>query len=185
MQNKTDTLLTREDCLLLIIDVQEKLIPVIANHDRIVSNIIKLTQFASIINLPVLVVEQKKLGPTLALIKNEIHDFNPISKIDFDAAKCPAFLDALKKSGKKKLIIAGIESHICVTQTVIHLLPEYTIHVISDAISSRTMENCAIAIERLRSSGAIISSTEMIIYELLGRAGTNEYKTVLPLIKSS
>ncbi|HAV10278.1 MAG TPA: hypothetical protein DCX22_01485 [Dehalococcoidia bacterium] len=183
MQNKPDSLITRDDCILLIIDTQERLVPAVIDRDRIVSNIIKLIRFANIIGLPVLVIEQKKLGPTFTPIKNELRDFNPISKTEFDAAKCPAFLAALKKSGKKKLIVTGMESHICITQTVIHLLPKYTIHVISDAISARTIDNCTVAIERLRSSGAIVSSTEMIIYELMERAGTDEFEAVLPLIK--
>jgi len=183
MKNKADTLLSRNDCILLIVDMQEKLIPVIADHDRITGNVVTLTKFARIIGLPILFTEQEKLGSTLPVIKEEIKDFHPIVKIDFNAAKCPFFVTALKNTGRKQMIVAGIESHICIMQTVLHLIPEFTIHIISDAVSSRSPANVAVAIERMKMSGAIISSTETVIYELLGRAGTDEFKSVLPLVK--
>lgn len=183
MHDKTNSLLSRQDCLLLIIDMQEKLVPVIRAHELIVDNIVRLVKFAQITGLPVMVTEQEKLGQTIVSIRDEICSFHPILKIDFNAARCTVFITTLKNTGKKKLIVTGIESHICVMQTVIDLLPDYTIHVIADAVSSRTDENRAIALERMRSAGAVISSTEMVMYELLGRAGTDEFKSVLPLVK--
>ncbi|MBP9560706.1 MAG: isochorismatase family protein, partial [Syntrophorhabdaceae bacterium] len=91
--------------------------------------------------------------------------------------------EQIRASDKKTLILTGVEAHICVIQTALSGLSDYNIHIIEDAISSRTRENKKIAIERMRQAGAIISSTEMFIYEILQKAGTDEFKAILQLVK--
>lgn len=176
-------LITREDSVLIVIDVQEKLMPVIANREKVIDNIIRLLKFAQIIGLPVILTEQQNLGPTVPEIKNEIPDSQPISKIVFNCFFCDDFVNHIPQMGRKTLILTGVETHICVAQTALHALPNFTVHVVSDAVSSRTTDNWNVGIERMRQSGAIITSTEMVIFELLQRAGTDEFRETLNLVK--
>lgn len=176
-------LVERDDCVLAIIDMQEKLLAVMNEKERIVENALKLVRFANIVGLPVLVTEQEKLGPTVEELTSEIKDFKPIMKLDFDAYQVPEFMKPLANLDRETVAVAGIESHICVTQTTLSLLPFFKVHVIADAVSSRTAENKEIALRRMSDYGATISSTEMFIYEVLKRAGTEEFKQALKLIK--
>jgi nicotinamidase-related amidase len=173
----------RGDCVLVIIDIQEKLLNVMNEKERILDNALKLVRFANIIGLPVLVTEQEKLGPTVPALAGEIKDFEPIMKLDFDACAVPGFMKGIIDLDRETVVICGIESHICVTQTTLSLLPILRVHVVSDAVGSRTGENKAIALQRMSDYGATITSTEMFIYEVLKKAGTDEFKQVLKLIK--
>jgi len=176
-------MLNRDDCVLVVIDVQEKLLPVINDREKILKNNVRLARFAGVISMPVLVTEQENLGPTVGELMEELPGVEPVLKIDFDACGCEEFSRSLEKLGRKTVIITGIESHVCVTQTVLHLLPEYTVHVVSDAVSSRTGDNLEVALQRMRDAGAVISSTEMVIFELLEKAGTDEFRATLKLVK--
>ena len=176
-------LIKREDSILVIIDVQERLVPVIANHEKIIASIVKLVRFAKIVGLPVIIVEQEKLGPTVREIKKELPDCVPVTKMTFSAARQSEFAKKLDGLSRSNIILTGIETHICIMQTAHELLPDFNIHIISDAVSSRSLENKNIALQRLNQSGAVVSSTEMVIYELLERAGTEEFKKVHELVK--
>jgi len=173
----------RGDCVLVIIDIQEKLLAVMKDKELLVQNAVKLVRFANIVGLPVVVTEQEKLGPTVEAIASEIKDFDPVMKLDFDAYQVPEFVRKLVDHDRETVILAGIESHICVTQTALSLLPLFDVHVIADAVSSRTEANKQVALERMRFNGATVSCTEMFIYEVLKRAGTDEFKAALKLIK--
>lgn len=171
------------DCALVIIDIQEKLLAVMRDKEALVANALKLVRFANLLGLPVLVTEQEKLGPTVPELAEEIREFRPVMKLDFNANDVPEFVKRLDDLDRATVVVAGIESHICVTQTVLSLLPVYDVHVIADAVSSRTEENKSIALDRMRFNGATISSTEMFMYEALKRAGTDEFRAVLEMIK--
>ncbi|PKQ28269.1 MAG: hydrolase [Candidatus Anoxymicrobium japonicum] len=173
----------REECVLVIIDMQEKLLAVMDEKEKVLSNALKLARFAKIVGVPVLVTEQEKLGPTVSELANEINGFDPISKLDFDAYQVPRFAETLMELGRWTVVLAGIESHICVTQTALSLLRFFNVHIVADAVSSRTAENRTIALERMGFEGATITSTEMFIYEALKRAGTDEFKETLKLIR--
>lgn len=175
--------LKREDSVLVVIDIQEKLMPTIADSKRVIDNTARLIKFAKIIDLPVILSEQDKLGATVPEVRQETAGRNPAVKITFDALLCEAFAEQLQKLNRKSIILTGVETHVCVTQTAIHALPDYAVHVVSDAVSSRTLENRMVGLERMRQHGAVITSTEMVIFELLRRAGTDEFKKVLPLVK--
>jgi nicotinamidase-related amidase len=179
----TQNLLVRNDSVLVVIDVQEKLMPVIADGVKLIDNIITLLKFSQIIKLPVILTEQDKLGATIAEVRSEILNFNPISKIVFDGFLCDEFVEHLSQMERKTLILAGVEAHICIAQTALHALHHFKVHVVGDAVSSRTLENRNLALERMRQSGAVISSTETVIYELLQRAGTDEFRAALKLVK--
>ncbi len=182
-------LLDRTDCVLIIIDVQDKLIPQIAHRERMVGNIIKLIQFAEIINIPIIVTEQEKLGDTVPELTRVLQDTKrtkhskPIKKIFYSCFGCEEFVNELKRTGKKTLLLTGMETHICVMQTALQAIPEFTVHVISDAVSSRFEINWKYGLDRMHDCGAVISTTEMVIFELLQRAGTDEFRATLPLVR--
>jgi isochorismate hydrolase len=176
-------LLSREECILIIIDIQDKLMPAIAEKERVVSNAVKLAQFCRITGIPVFITEQEKLGDTVAVLKNELTDVELFRKIHFNCFSAHNFDAAIRKTGKKSLILTGVEAHICVAQTALHALTFCGVQVVSDATSSRLMENHTVALERMRDAGAVITSTEMFIYEILQKAGSDEFKKVLPLVK--
>jgi len=175
--------ISREDSLLVIIDMQERLVPAVGQPEKIVTNVRRLIALADTLGLPIVVTEQEKLGRTIDEIAERIPGLSPISKIAFNCFFCEPFVRRIEQFQRKTLIIAGIEAHICVTQTALWADPEFRVHVVGDAISSRATDNVSLAIERMRSSGVTITSTEMAIYELLGKAGTEEFKAMLPHVK--
>ena len=177
------TLLRREDCVLVVIDAQEKLMPVIHDKETVTDNILRLVKFAEIIGLPVVVTEQQKLGPTLPEIKDALSDYEPVEKIEFDCFGEEAFRKRMAKLDRSTLLLCGIEAHICVCQTALSGSDAHKVQVISDAAGSRAQHNWVIALERMRAKGVVLTSTEMLIYELLGKAGTEEFRATLPLVK--
>jgi nicotinamidase-related amidase len=178
-----DNLLEREESLLVIIDMQEKLLPVVAHRETTTENVNRLLTFSDIIGLPVVVTEQEKLGATVFDLSRRKQTTKPISKVAFNCFMCDEFADAIHRSGRKTLILTGLEAHICVAQTALYAVPQFKVHVVRDAISSRKVDNWDTAVERMRASGVTITSTEMVIYELLKQAGTDEFKATLPLVK--
>ena len=176
-------LLDKDDSLLVIIDMQERLFPVMADKEKILDNAIRLVKFSRIMGLPVLLTEQQKLGDTIPEIREELTDVEPIEKLEFDCFRSDLFNDKLAQLNRKSLIIAGIEAHICVTQTALHAFSDYGVHVVSDAVSSRSLHNWEVALRRMEQGGITITSTEMVIYELLEKAGTDTFREVLQLVK--
>ena len=179
----TKNLLVREDSVLVLIDIQDKLMPVIANREKVIENIVRLLKFSHIIGLPIVLTEQEKLGSTLPEIKKEIPNLPPITKSAFSCFSSDEFTKQICQIGRKTLIIAGVETHICIAQTALSAIPYFKVYVVSDAVSSRTLDNWHIGIERMRQSGVTITSTEMLIFELLGKAGTDEFRAALKLVK--
>ena len=182
-QHTTRNMLVEEDSVLIVIDVQEILMPVIAEKRKVIDNVVRLLKFSQIIDLPVVLTEQERLGPTVSEVKEEIPKCTPISKITFDAFANETFVQKLQQLKRKTLILTGVETHICVAQTALHALPDFTVHVVSDAVSSRTLANWTVGLERTKQCGAYITSTEMVIYELLKRAGTDTFRQALKLVK--
>ena len=176
-------LISREDCIFLIIDAQEKLMPVIYEKEKVTANIARLAQFCKITSIPVIVTEQQKLGSTLQDVKMHLTDHAAVEKIHFGCFACDGFEERIMESERKTLVLTGVEAHICVMQTALQAMTNYNVHIIADAVSSRTIENRDAALQRMRDAGATISTTEMFIYEVLQKAGTDEFKAVLPLVK--
>ncbi|HOT43209.1 MAG TPA: isochorismatase family protein, partial [Syntrophorhabdaceae bacterium] len=131
--NPTGHLITRENCILIFIDIQERLMPVIADRERVLENAIRLARFSRIISLPVVITEQEKLGTTLTELKKELVDVLPITKIHFNCFNHDIFSEQIKTSGKKTLVLTGVEAHICVAQTALSGLSGFDVHVIEDA----------------------------------------------------
>lgn len=175
--------ISRDDSILVVIDMQERLVPAVSEQEKIIANTSRLLAMADILRLPVVVTEQEKLGQTLPEIRERVQGFEPIRKICFNCFFCEPFSERTRETGRKTLIIAGIEAHICVSQTALWARQDFQVQVVGDAISSRSRDNVITAIERMRTAGVTITSTEMVIYELLEKAGTAEFKAMLPHIK--
>ncbi len=181
---RAPSLLRRGDCLLVIIDMQEKLFNVMEGKEALAANVERLAKFAGIAGLPVVVSEQQNLGPTIEPVAAALPaGAQTVEKIIFDCFGCAPFQEQLWEHDKSTLVLCGIESHICVAQTALSGLVGHQVHVIADAVASRAAANREVTLTRLANSGAVISSTEMFIYEVLREAGTDEFRQVLPLVK--
>ncbi|MFZ5940980.1 MAG: hydrolase [Bacteroidota bacterium] len=170
----------------LVIDIQERLFPHIAGHEQLLERVKILIAGMEILGVPVLVTEQyrKGLGETLPQISTMIRDFSPVEKMAFSCCDEPAFFSSLKESGRQKVIICGIETHVCVLQTTIDLFAAgYQPVVIADAVSSRNPLDREIALQRMSREGAIISTVESILFELARVSGTETFKAISRLVK--
>jgi nicotinamidase-related amidase len=176
-------LIKKEESVLVIIEMQERLFPAMARREKLLQNVLRLVKFARIFGLPVIVTEQEKLGPTLPQILGELEDIQPIVRPDFSCFGSQAFSNRVKELNRRDLILAGIEAHICVAQTALDAALEHRVHVVSDAISSRSLQNWKVALNRMVQGGITITSTEMVIYELLKKSGTDFFKQTLKLVK--
>jgi len=172
--------------LLTIIDVQGRLAHLVFEKDMLHANLQKLTKGAHILGIPILCTEQNPagLGPTIPEIAGLLSTEKPIPKISFSCFKCDEFATKMASYQRKQIIIAGIETHVCVFQTVSDLLQQgYEVHVIVDAVSSRLQINKQIALDRMRTDGATLSSTEMALFELLQTAEGAHFKEILKILK--
>ena len=170
----------------LIIDMQERLFPHIDNHDQLTKNTAILIEGLKAIGIKILVTEQytKGLGFTIGSLKLLLQDINFIEKQAFSCCDEPKFYEELTLTGARHVIIAGIETHVCVMQTAIDLLNNgYIPVVVEDCVSSRRPNDKNIAIERMRKEGAIITTYESVLFELLRYSGTEAFKKVSKLVK--
>lgn len=186
--NAASRILRPKDCALLIIDPQTKLMPAIFEAERVTRNCVLLLRLAQIWSIPAVVTTQyaEGLGPLVPEVACAMPGITPLDKTSFGCFADEKFVAHLEEiaSGRHTLLVAGVESHICVMQTVLAALQaDYAVHVAGDATSSRTRENWEIGLHRMERAGAVLSSTEMMIYELLGKSGTAEFKAILPLLK--
>ena len=180
--------LEAEQCALLVVDMQEKLLPPIWEKERLVRNVQLLIRLAGILKIPSLVTVQyaKGLGNTVPEVASLLPGNPPIDKLTFSCFGSDAFCSVLKRLPGRRttMLLCGMETHICVMQTALGALREgYLVHVASDAVSSRTELNWRIGLDRMRSAGAILSSTEMMIYELLRSSGAPAFRELLPYLR--
>ncbi|HAK88855.1 MAG: hydrolase [Nitrospirae bacterium GWC2_46_6] len=180
--------LDKNDVLLLIVDIQERLVPAMKPDvkDAVFKNCGHLIELSKMLNIPTVLTEQypKGLGPTVNEIKDLLPEYRPIAKLTFSCCEEPDFLREIKKLNKKTIILAGMETHICVLQTCIGLLKEgFNVHLVSDAVCSRAKANWRTAIEFMRDAGAVITCTETVLFQLLKVAGTEEFKTISKRIR--
>jgi nicotinamidase-related amidase len=180
--------LDAEHCALIVVDIQEKLLPPIFQKEQLVRNSQLLIRLAGIVKMPTLLSTQyaKGLGATVPEVSSLLPDAQAIDKVMFSCFGSDVFCSSLKRlpGNRNTVLLRGMESHICVMQTALSALREgYIVHVASDAVSSRTEWNWKIGLERMRAAGAVISSTEMIVYELLKSSGSPAFKELLPHLK--
>lgn len=180
------SLLNSENTGLVIIDAQEKLMQVMGRKERVMDRICKLLDLARVFGLPVVLTEQysKWLGPTLPEIQEMLPAYTPIEKLHFDCCNVPAFNEHLETAGIRNIILTGVETHICVFQTCVSLLERgYTVHIPHHGVDSRTEDNWRIGLSLMQEAGALITSTETVIFQILKKAGTDEFKALLKTIK--
>ena len=175
-------------CALVVVDIQEKLLPPIFNKELLVKNSQLLIRLAKILSIPIMVTTQysKGLGPTVAAIASLLSDVPGTDKMEFGCFGSDQFRARLKSlpGERNTVLLCGMESHICVMQTALGALHEgYLVHVASDAVGSRAEWNWKIGLERMKAAGAVISSTEMMMYELLRCSGTPAFKELLPYLR--
>jgi len=183
----TPSLIRPETTALVVIDLQRKLVSAIEAREEVLENTKRLLRLAQVLDLKTLITTQyrKGLGETVPEIA-ELAGQEAIDKVCFGCLGDDAFRTTLSETLPPggTLLLAGIEAHICVMQTALGALEGgYQVHVTGDAVGSRTAANKAIGIERMRGAGAVISSTEMAIYELLGSSSRAEFKQMLPYLK--
>lgn len=175
-------------CALIVVDIQEKLLPPIFEKERLVGNSQLLIRLAGILKIPTLMTTQysKGLGSTVPEIASLLPETRAIDKLAFSCFGSDAFCSLLKglPGRRTTVLLCGMESHICVMQTALGALHEgYLVHAASDAVSSRSAWNWKIGLQRMAAAGAVISSTEMMIYELLRSSGSAAFKEMLQYLK--
>lgn len=172
--------------VMLLVDVQGRLAQLMVEKESLFKSLQIMIQSMKILNIPVLWMEQipQKIGPTLDELSQLMPDNQPIEKYAFSCCREPDFMQALEAIGRTQVILTGIETHICVYQTGVDLIDKgYEVQVVSDCVSSRTKENKEIGIQRLAQSGAAVTSTEMVLFELLEKAEGDRFREIAKLIK--
>jgi len=180
--------LSPERCALVVVDIQERLMPVISGRDEVVKNAALLLKAARTLKMEVVATTQyaARIGALLPEIQAELAGAEVLDKMHFNCFGNPAIQARIKALPPpvNTLIVCGVETHICIYQTVAGALRAgYRVVVAADAVSSRTMKNYELGLARLRELGAVVAPTEMVIYELLGEAGTPAFKELLPFLK--
>jgi nicotinamidase-related amidase len=181
----SDWRLTPQNTALVVVDVQEKLMAVMPRRAELLAAIQKLLGAARVLKIPSLVTAQyvKGLGPVCPEVLEAALGITPIEKLAFSCCGSEEFVRALKNLGRQRIIVCGIEAHVCVQQTAIDLMKDYFVYVATDAICSRHRHDHKVAVERLRDCGAVITTVESAVFELLRDAGTAQFKQILPLFK--
>lgn len=172
--------------VLVAVDLQERLLPAIFERERVLRRSLLLLKAAELLRVPVVLTSQYKkgLGEVLPEVRLAAPSAEPLDKVSFGCFGDERFLGALDALGRRQLLVTGIESHICVTQTVLGALARgYRVHVASDAVSSRSEADWKVGLHRMEQAGAVLSSSEMALYELLRRSDSAAFKQLLPLLK--
>lgn len=179
-------MLDPQDTCLVIIDIQEKLLPVMAEPERVVKNAAVLIQIAQTLGIPILWCQQvpRALGTTVHELTRLLEGVEPIEKSSFSCCGEEKFIAKLDETKAQSAILCGIETHVCVFQTAADLLRQgLEVHVVADATSSRTLENKQIGLDRMKQQGTVITSTEMCLFELLRDAKHEKFRKLAKLIK--
>jgi len=176
----------RQKSCLLVVDVQDRVLRALYDPARVAGNCRRLVEGARILGVPILVTTQNapRLGPTTPELAEALGEFEAFDKMAFSCCDAEGFMDRLDLLEKDTVIVCGMEAHVCVLQTVLDLVENgYRVHVVADAVSSRTPENRQAALEKMRQAGALLTTTEILLFELLRTADAPEFKAVQALIK--
>jgi nicotinamidase-related amidase len=179
-------MLDSQDCCLVVIDVQGKLAQLMHEKDSLFKNIVILIKGCGILDIPVIWTQQvpKALGQTIGQITELLTDLEPINKASFSCCGQKEFIETLNEKNRKQVLICGIETHICVYQTAIDLLDkDFQVHVVADAVSSRTPQNKHISLQKMQSLKVQITTTEMLLFELLKTAEHPKFRQIAKLVK--
>ena len=179
-------ILDKNKTALLIIDIQEKILAVMQNPGQVVANTLKLIKGFKILDSPIYFTEQypKGLGATQKDISNELGNITPLQKMTFSGIGAENLFSKLREKNVQQVVVAGIEAHVCVQQTVLDLLENnFQVNLVVDAVSSRHKIDYETAINRMQSHSAEITTTESILFEMLHISGTDEFKQISKVIK--
>jgi nicotinamidase-related amidase len=179
-------LIRKDEAALVLIDIQDKLAAAMKKKEDVVTNCLHLVELAKMLEIPILVTEQypKGLGPTLEELRRALPLYEPFEKTAFDCCREIGFIEKVAATGRKKILLTGMEAHICVLQTALGLLQAgYTVQVVQDAVCSRTKDNFRIGMEWLRQAGAVVTGTETVLFQLLEKAGGEAFKVISKRIK--
>ena len=185
--NASAEFLVRQDCALLLVDIQKIMLDPCPESASLKKNVGALIDVAGLFEIPIMVTvhNAEKLGGFLPELLARIPEPDVYTKIEFSCFENETIFRALQEKGRRTLLIAGLETHVCIFHTGAHALQlGYRVHVPADAVTSRSALNREVGLRRLEQAGAVITSTEMIIFELLNRAGTPEFRAALPLLKT-
>lgn len=178
--------LRQADCTVVVVDIQGRLAELMQGREELYEQVRRLAGGARCLGLPLLVTEQNpaKLGATRAELAEALAGAPVIAKMTFSCAGEPAFMAALAATGRGQVLLCGIETHVCLWQTVADLLAQgYQVFVAADAVSSRTAQNRELGLARMRQAGAVLVSTEMALMELMRTAEHPQFREVLKLIR--
>lgn len=176
----------REDSLLLLIDIQQAMLKVIDVWEKTIGRVNQLTKSADLLDIPILITEhyKKGLGETIHEVTGEINNAAFFQKEYFSACLENNFLDTVRKFGRRKIVIAGMETHVCVLQTALDLIASgYQVHIVKNAVASRYKEDWETAIGLFRDAGAVITSAEIVIFQWAYRSNTDDFRKILPIVK--
>jgi len=179
-------MLEKENVILALIDVQGRLAQLMHDRDDLFDNLCRLIRGVQVLGIPILWVEQipDKLGSTIDPVARLLTDQQPIAKSCFSCLRSEPFREALTTSGRRQVLLSGIETHICVYQTAMSLLENgYEAQVVADATSSRTALNKQIGLQRIQGAGGWITSTEMALFEMLQAAEGQAFRDMIPIVK--
>ncbi|MCL4177838.1 MAG: hydrolase [Verrucomicrobia bacterium] len=171
---------------LLVVDVQERLLPAMDDRERLLVDLVRLARGAALLKLPVWITEQypKGLGATVPQMREALGEVETFEKLTFSAGGATGLMASLAARAVTEVILCGIEAHVCVAQSCLDLLDAgMRVFVVVDAVGSRTAANRAVGIDRMREAGALLVSTEMILFELMEAAGGPDFKELQRLVK--
>jgi nicotinamidase-related amidase len=180
-------LLDRSRSALVLIDVQERLFPHVHEHERVLARMELLLFAAQLLQIPLLVTEQypRGLGNTIEEIRKTLPGVPPLTKVDFSCVPAPGFREQLSSLHRNQVVLAGIETHVCVAQTALDLAAQgESVFVVADATASRRPLDAQIALQRLEQSGLTVTTAEAVVFEWLRRAGTEEFRAIQPKLKA-
>jgi nicotinamidase-related amidase len=178
--------LNRNNSALIIVDIQDKLAVVMKQKEKVTNNCLHLVEAAKLLGIPIIVTEQypQGLGQTIKEIKEALPSYSPLEKITFDCCRDESFAGKLVSLKRTHIILTGMETHVCVLQTCLSLLKDvYSVHLVSDAVCSRKKDDYLTGRELMRDAGAVITCTETVLFQLLEKAGTPEFKAIAKRIK--
>jgi nicotinamidase-related amidase len=191
--NPETPLVARDGFALVIIDVQERLAAAMDRRESVVGAVSRLARTAAMLEAPVIITRQypQGLGPTVPELESVLRTLSDegaqvigLDKTAFCCAAETGFIEALRATGRRQVVLVGMETHICVTQTALVLADEgYDVYVAADACCSRSVDDHEVALDRLRHAGVRVTTSESVMYEAVGRAGTEEFRRLLAIVK--
>ncbi len=179
-------MLNTKEAVLVMVDFQTRLVEIVDRRDLVIPNVTRIVKGCQALEIPILATVQvpEKLGSMPPELTHALGDVAPFAKAVFSALREPAFLTALRQSGRTQVILVGVETHVCILQTGLDLLDAgYSLHVLRDGVFSRAAENHQVGIQRLHDAGATISSVEMALFELIRTSTHPEFRTISKLVK--